>query len=220
MKVLVIGATGGVGSRLVPMLVEGGHEVHGLHRKPDQAKALQRQGATPHAGDLMEMEVADYRAAVRGMDAVVFSAGAGAGAGGAGEAEASRIDGDGPEVLVQAMQAEGVGRLVLVSVFPEAGRDRQVSDTFEHYMACKKRADVAVAHSILDWVILRPGTLVSEEGDGAVTAARVSPYGDVARGNVAAAIAAVLERPWLRWEAIELTDGDTPVGDALDAFRR
>ncbi|SFH14856.1 Nucleoside-diphosphate-sugar epimerase [Palleronia marisminoris] len=216
MKVLVIGATGGVGSRLVPMLVESGHEVHGLHRHPEQAKALQRQGATPHAGDLMEMQVADYRAAVRGMDAVVFSAGAG----GAGEAQASRIDGDAPEVMVQAMQAEGVGRLVVVSVFPEAGRARQVSDTFEHYMACKKRADVAVARSGLDWVILRPGTLISEDGDGAVTAARVAPYGDVARGDVAAAIAAVLERPWLRWEAVELTDGDVPVGDALDTFRR
>ncbi|WP_375260975.1 NAD(P)-binding oxidoreductase [Palleronia sp.] len=216
MKVLVIGATGGVGSRLVSMLVESGHEVHGLHRKPEQAKMLQRQGATPRAGDLMEMRPSDYRDAVRGMDAVVFSAGAG----GAGEVQAARIDGDGPEMLVPAMEAEGVRRLVVVSVFPEAGRARQVPDTFEHYMACKKRADVAVARSGLDWVILRPGTLVTAEGDGCVTAARVAPYGDVARGNVAAAIAGVIERPWLRWEAIELTDGETPVGEALDGFRR
>lgn len=216
MKVLVIGATGGLGSRLVPMLVEGGHEVHGLHRQSEQAKVLQRQGATPHAGDLMEMQVSDFRDVVRGTDAVVFSAGAG----GAGEEQATRIDGDGPEMVVQAMQAEGVRRLVVVSVFPEAGRARQVSDTFEHYMACKKRADVAVAQSGLDWVILRPGTLVNADGDGRVAAARVAPYGDVARGNVAAVIAGVLERPWLRWEAIELTDGETPVGEALDGFRR
>ena len=216
MRVLVIGATGGVGSRLVPMLVGDGHEVYGLHRKPEQAKALQRQGATPLAGDLMEMRAGDYRECVRGMDAVVFSAGAG----GAGEAQATRIDGDGPELLVKAMRAEGVSRLVLVSVFPEAGRARQVSDTFEHYMACKKRADVAVARSGLDWMLVRPGTLVSEDGDGRVTAARVAPYGNVARGNVAATILGVLDRPWLRWEAIELTDGDVPVGEALDTFRR
>ena len=216
MKVLVIGATGGVGSRLVPMLVEGGHEVHGLHRKPEQAKELQRQGATPRPGDLIEMGASDYREAVRGMDAVVFSAGAG----GAGEAQATKIDGDGPELLVEAMAGEGVQRLVLVSVFPEAGRSREVSDTFEHYMACKKRADVAVSRSGLDWVLVRPGTLVSEDGDGRVTATRVAPYGDVARGNVAATIAGVLDRPWLRWEAIELTDGDTPVGEALDGLRR
>ena len=33
-KVFIIGATGGVGSRLGPMLVEAGHDVTGLHRQP------------------------------------------------------------------------------------------------------------------------------------------------------------------------------------------
>lgn len=216
MRIVVIGATGGVGRRLVPLLVEAGHRVDGLHRKPEQARDLQRAGATPREGDLMEMGPGNYAALVVGADAVVFSAGAG----GAGIEQATRIDAEGAENVVRAMEREGVRRLVLVSVFPEAGRDREVSETFEHYMACKKRADVAVADSSLDWVLIRPGTLTDAEGNGRVRAGRVVPYGNVARGNVARAIAGVLERPWLTREAIELTDGETDLGAALDGFGR
>lgn len=216
MRIVVIGATGGVGRRLLPLLVEAGHEVHALHRRPDQASALRDAGVTPHEGDLMDMGTDDYADLVRGAEAVVFSAGAG----GAGIEQATRIDGDGPEHLVAAMEREGASRLVLVSVFPEAGRARDLSETFEHYMACKKRADVAVAASGLDWVLVRPGTLQDADGDGRVSAGRVVPYGDVARGHVAAAIAGILDRPWLVREAIELTDGDTPLDRALDAFAR
>ncbi len=216
MKIVVIGATGGVGRRLLPKLVEAGHEVEGLHRRPEQVRDLQRAGVTPRAGDLMEMEVVDLARLVSGAHAVVFSAGAG----GAGREQATKIDGDGPEKLVTAMERENVRRLVLVSVFPEAGRDREPSEGFEHYMACKKRADVAVAASSLDWVLIRPGTLRDAEGTGTVRAGRAVPYGDVARGNVAAVIAGVLARPRLTREAIELTDGDTAVPAALDALAR
>ncbi|CAM4326484.1 NAD(P)H-binding protein [Palleronia rufa] len=215
-RILIIGATGGVGARLIPLLAADAHEIHGLHRAPAQAKDLQRQGVTPHGGDLMEMSEDDYAALVSGMEVVVFSAGAA----GSGADRTTEIDGNGPVKLIRAMEREGVTRLVLVSVFPEAGRDRAPSDGFEHYMACKKRADVAVAASGLDWVIVRPGTLQDADGDGMVRAGRAVPYGDVARGNVARLIAEVVATPALRREAIELTDGDTPVAEAVAALRR
>lgn len=53
-------------------------------------------------------------------------------------------------------------------------------------MAEKKRADVAVAASDLDWVLLRPGTLTDESGSGRVDLNRAVSYGDVSRDNVAA----------------------------------
>ncbi|SEN78530.1 NAD(P)-dependent oxidoreductase [Palleronia pelagia] len=216
MKILVIGATGGVGSRLLPMLIEAGHEVHGLWHSDGDDKRLQRQGVTPHFGDLTEMGPGDFADLVTGMDAAVFSAGAG----GAGKDLATAIDGDAAIVLASAMEAQGVRRLVVVSVFPEAGRNRDLSETFEHYMAEKKRADVAITATDLDWVLIRPGTLQNEDGDGQVTAGRCITYGDVARGNVARAIHAVLDRPWLTKEMIELTDGPVAVGRAMDALGR
>jgi nucleoside-diphosphate-sugar epimerase len=47
MKVLVAGATGVIGSRLVPRLVDAGHDVAGLTRSPEKIKLLQRLGALP-----------------------------------------------------------------------------------------------------------------------------------------------------------------------------
>ncbi|KAA0099649.1 hypothetical protein CIW49_08630 [Mycolicibacterium sp. P1-18] len=49
----------------------------------------------------------------------------------------------------------GVRRFVLVSVFPEAWRERDEGEGFEHYIRVKKDADVKLTRSGLDRVILR-----------------------------------------------------------------
>ena len=74
-----------------------------------------------------------------GRDVVVFSAGAG---GKGGPEMTNAIDGRGAELAVAAAQKAGIERFLLVSAFPEASRGKKVSDTFENYMAVKKRADV------------------------------------------------------------------------------
>lgn len=214
--IVIIGATGGIGSRLIPMLIRRGHSVTGLHRKPEQAEELRDAGVTPAPGDLMEMTADDFAAIIKGADAVVFSAGAA----GSGADRTTTIDGEGPLKLIEAARSTGVKRIYLVSVFPDAGRDRETSDGFEHYMSEKKKADAALAASGLDYVIIRPGTLKSEDGNGQVAANRALTYGDVARGNVAAFIAELIDTPEIRRDIFELTDGDTPVDAAVAALRR
>ncbi|BCQ45183.1 ISPsy18, transposase [Erwinia rhapontici] len=114
-----------------------------------------------------------------------------------------------------AAQQAGVSRFLLVSAFPEAGRAKTISETFEYYMAVKKQADVHLAASDLDWVILRPGTLTDEAGTGRVNAGLAIPYGNISRDNVAAALVALVEQPQVSHKLIELTDGDTPVDPAI-----
>ena len=216
MKIFLIGATGGVGHRLLPLLVENGHEVVGLYRKAEQASQIAHDGGLPVLGDLIEMSVDDLVTAAQGCDAIVFSAGAA----GSGLERTTAIDGDGPIKMIEAAEKLGISRFYLVSAFPEAGRQDKRSDGFEHYMAEKKRADVAVANSALDWVILRPGILLHEEGDAKVTLGSAIGYGSVARGNVARVLAELIEQPLIRREIIELTDGDTPVEQAVSQLSR
>ncbi len=109
---------------------------------------------------------------------------------------------------------------LLVSAFPEASRGKQVSETFENYMAVKKRADVLLAKSDLDWVILRPGLLIDSPGTGTVHTGLAIPYGDIARDDVAAALVEIIERPELNRIIIELTQGDTPVKQAIQRLAR
>jgi len=51
-RVFIIGATGGVGSRLAAQLIERADQSIGLHRRPEQPRALQARGIAPVAGDL------------------------------------------------------------------------------------------------------------------------------------------------------------------------
>src|SRR5438128_6896245 len=54
MRVFVAGATGAIGTRLVPKLVERGHEVIGTSRSKDRAQRLRGLGAEPVALDLLD----------------------------------------------------------------------------------------------------------------------------------------------------------------------
>lgn len=68
MRVLVTGATGFVGSRLVPALLDGGHEVVALVR--DRERYDQPAGVTVIEGDLLE--VGSFERALSGIDAAYY----------------------------------------------------------------------------------------------------------------------------------------------------
>ena len=56
MRVFLTGATGFIGSAIIPELLAAGHSVLGLTRSDEGAKALAALGAEPHAGDLQNLE--------------------------------------------------------------------------------------------------------------------------------------------------------------------
>lgn len=211
MKVFLIGAGGGVGRRLAPLLTARRDQVTGMHRAPTQADTVRSAGATPVSGDLIADSVDALAEKIRGHDAVVFSAGAH----GTGMDKTSAIDGEGLVKTAAAASRAGVSRLLLVSVFPEAGRDRETSEGFEHYMKVKKTADAHLAGTGLDWLIVRPGTLLDEPGTDRVTAGLAIEYGAIPRDDVAAFLAAALREPALNRVIVELTAGETPVADAV-----
>jgi uncharacterized protein YbjT (DUF2867 family) len=215
-KIFIIGATGGVGSKLVTMLVKTGHKVTALHRKPEQASHLKDAGVTACLGDIMDMTADDLVSLTKNSDVIVFTAGAA----GSGLERTSGIDGEGVIKTIHAAKANGISRVYLVSAFMDAWRDRPRSDGFEHYMKVKRGADNALVASGLEWVILRPGTLTNEDGNGLVSANLAVPQGPVARGNVAATLAALIETPTIRREIIEVADGDVPVQEAIMSLQR
>lgn len=216
-KVFIIGGSGKVARRLAQHLAARGHEPRALYRKAEQADGLEALGAVPVQGDLLELDADGLARLMAGSEVVVFSAGAG-GKGGVEMIDA--IDGRGLELAVAAARKARITRFLLVSAFPEASRGREVSDTFEHYMAVKKRADVHLAESDLDWVILRPGTLLDAPGTGKVRTGLAIPYGDVPRDDVAATLLEIIEHPAVNRIIIELTEGETSVADSVARLAR
>jgi 2-alkyl-3-oxoalkanoate reductase len=66
MRVFVAGATGALGSRLVPMLVDAGHSVAGMTRTPEKARRIEAAGAEAVVADALDR--AAVSEAVRGAE--------------------------------------------------------------------------------------------------------------------------------------------------------
>ncbi|MET7451434.1 NAD(P)-dependent oxidoreductase [Streptomyces sp. NPDC005574] len=113
MHVFVAGATGAVGSLLVPMLLEAGHTVTGTSRSPAGVERIERLGATGLRVDALDAE--RLRGAVRAAapEAVVHQL---TDLSGADAAANSRIRREGTRNLVDAAKAAGVGRVVAQSI--------------------------------------------------------------------------------------------------------
>lgn len=110
MKVLLTGATGKVGSRLVRRLALRGHHMRALVRDPARADALRLEHVELVRGDLLD--AASLDGAVRGVDAVVHCA---AFFRGATPEEAHAINDLGTQRLARAAQNASVKRFVFTS---------------------------------------------------------------------------------------------------------
>jgi nucleoside-diphosphate-sugar epimerase len=69
MRVFVTGASGHIGSAVVPELIHAGHEVVGLARSDEAAATVKAMGAEVHRGNLTDLD--SLREAARDADAVV-----------------------------------------------------------------------------------------------------------------------------------------------------
>jgi nucleoside-diphosphate-sugar epimerase len=110
MTTLVTGATGRVGSRLVPRLLRNGHDVRILVRDEVRAAPLLEAGARPVVGDLRDGDA--LARAVDGVDAVVHL---GASFRGVSDDEAVAVNQHATIELGRAALKAGVGRFVFVS---------------------------------------------------------------------------------------------------------
>ncbi|WP_228003210.1 NAD(P)H-binding protein [Nocardia australiensis] len=211
MKVFIVGIAGGVGSRLARLLTATGDQVDGLYRRPEQGQHLAADGIHATHGDLTRLDAPALAALLHDTDVLVFTAGAG----GEGTTATTAIDGTGLTTAIEAVRLAGIRRLLLVSVFPEAWRHRDVSDTFEHYIDVKKKADAELAATDLDWTILRPAALTDEPGTDHISLSPALTHTDITRDDVAATLAKLIHTPQIHHQILELAQGPDPINNAV-----
>lgn len=209
MEVLIAGANGKIGHRLVALMAKSHHGAHAMVRDPAQIKDLQALGAAEVA--IADLE-GDCSAALAGCDAVVFTAGSGPHT---GPDKTEDVDRNGAISLIDQAAAAGVRRFVIVSSMradaPETG-----PDNMRHYFEAKKAADDHLRASGMDFTIVRPGKLTEDDGTGSVDIAKdLGRFGEVPRADVAAVLLATLDAPNTVDQHFELLAGHTPIAQAL-----
>jgi nucleoside-diphosphate-sugar epimerase len=164
MKILVTGATGLVGARLLPRLVEDGHDCRALVRRP----GLVSRDVTEAIGDLSDVE--SLVLAVTGVEAIVHLAAV------FRTTDTDliwKVNLDGTRNLIVAAQEHAPSsRFIMASTAHvydaesiRPGREDDAVDPKHAYPASKLAAENALRSSGLTWTIQRYG-FVYGDGDG------------------------------------------------------
>jgi nucleoside-diphosphate-sugar epimerase len=181
-SVLVAGATGAIGRRLVPQLVDAGYRVVGLTRDPAKADSLLEAGAIPVIADVFDAERLTRVMMAARPDAVIHQltdlpGNLDASRMQEGIVRNARIRAEGTRNLMAAAQAAGVARVVAQSIaWAYAPGPKQFSETdaldvkAEGMRSVSVAGVVALEKSVLEssGVVLRYGQLWGE-GTGADT---------------------------------------------------
>ena len=205
-RVFLTGATGFVGSHVLPALLSAGHSVTALVRSDARATALlARVAASPGRLETRIGTVNDRAsldAAMVGCDAVVhlvalprdWNDGA----------DLERVNAVGTATIVAAAEAAGITRFIHLGALGVQERPEL------HYASSKARGEGFVRASSLDWTILKPSLIWGErDGFSNIVAALVkipapavpvpgngkSRFQPVWVGDVARAIVQVLDTP-------------------------
>ena len=119
MKVFVAGATGAIGKQLVPLLVDAGHEVHGMTQHESKRGMLAEMGAVPVVADALAPEQVAESVGKAQPDVIVHQltslGGWGIRAIKRGAAVTNRLRTEGTDHLLSAGRAVGVQRFVAQS---------------------------------------------------------------------------------------------------------
>lgn len=167
-KVLVTGATGGLGRNAVEHLLRRGIDVKASGRKLAIGAQLQQLGAEFHPLDLGTADLKTMAPVLDGVDCVWHCAALSAPWGRAADFEAANVRAT--EILLQAAARSGVKHFIHVSTpalyfdfrhhldIPESYRPRRYVN---HYAASKARAEESVQKAVIEHVgmrqiILRP----------------------------------------------------------------
>ena len=205
MKVLVAGASGKTGRLVVEQLLARGQSVKALVRREEAATELAALGAETVVADL----TGDVSGTLSGCDAAVFAAGAGM----SGDPEA--VDNRGAVKLLEAAEAQGVTRFVMVSSLG-TGYAERMPEMLKPYLQAKHKAEQALGASTLSYTIVKPGGLTDAAGTGNVTLAPVlNQSGRIPRADVAAVVVEVLLADLALNTSLEVVSGDTPIAEAL-----
>jgi uncharacterized protein YbjT (DUF2867 family) len=159
-RILIIGASKGIGRETTRQALEAGHHVRALSRSAT-GMVLSNPNLEKVRGDALKPE--DVEAALNGVDVVILTLGVGL----SDLFRPVRLFSDATRVLLAAMKVDGVKRLICVTGFGAGDSHASISFlqripfqmVFGRAYEDKSLQERLIKKSGLDWTIVRPGVL-------------------------------------------------------------
>ena len=209
MKVLVIGASGRVGTDLVKQLLADNHQVIGTTRQEE--KLFSDDNYSQLDLDITAEKDAIQSQIDQDIDAVYFVAGSGG-------KDILEVDLHGAVKTMQAAQDKGIKRYIMLSTVFSLDTSKWdnpgIADLKEYYI-CKHYADQwLVNNSTLDYTIVQAGALKERAATGKITI-NDNSAGENSIEDVATTLAAVLNANNTIKKVFSLHNGETAIDKAI-----
>ena len=209
MKILVIGASGRVGSDLVKQLLAADHQVIGTTR--DKKKLFDADNYSQLDLDLLANKDAIQSQIDDDVEAIYFVAGS-------GNKNLLEVDLHGAVKTMQAAQDKGINRYIMLSTVFSLDTSKWTSPAIENlkeYYIAKHYADQwLVNDSTLDYTIVQAAALKERAGTGKITV-NGTEAGENAIADVASTLAAVLNADSASKQVFSMQNGETAIDKAI-----
>jgi nucleoside-diphosphate-sugar epimerase len=198
MRVFVVGASGAIGTRLVPKLVDRGHEVVGSVRSPRNVDRVRALGAEPIVLDLLDADAVRTAVIQAGPDAIVHQATALTGLSDLKHfdrsfAQTNRLRTQGTDNMLAAAREAGVAKVVAQSnanhrYARQGGPVKTEDEPLDPTPVAAMRESVAAMNHVervvtgAGGIALRYGIFYGEPGDELVEAVRARKFPVVGDG--------------------------------------
>ena len=190
MPVLVVGATGQTGRRIVTELVSQDIAVKALVRDSQKAKEILPEAAEILVGDVLKPET--IKSAIAGCNTIICATGA---APSLDFTQPYLVDFQGTKNLVDLAKEKGIDRFIIVSSLC-VSKFFHPLNLFWLVLYWKKQAEAYIQQSGLTYTIVRPGGLKNEDNDDRIVAATADTLfeGSIPRQKVAQVCVAALSQ--------------------------
>ncbi|TPN84468.1 SDR family oxidoreductase [Aquimarina algicola] len=203
-NVLIAGANGGVGKRIVDLLEISEHyKPVAMIRRKDQKKQFESRNIATVVADLEK----DISGITEGIDKVIFAAGSGG-------KKVVTVDQEGAKKLIDLAAKTQIKKFVMLS---SMGADSPEDvDKLKEYLRAKHNADEYLKRSNLNFTIVRPGSLTDKPGTGKIILdSKLENSGEISRDDVAETLVKSLQDENAHNSIFEILEGDRLISDEI-----